>query len=74
MRYRKYFIAEFNEAAVLHLDFSGICISLLHTTNCNDAIWQTLIHFYDIGQVYKPALHAYQTWILDYKLSILLGW
>lgn len=51
MRYCKYFIAEFNEAAVLHLDFSGICISLLHTTNCNDAIWQTLIHFYDIGQV-----------------------
>lgn len=51
MRYCKYFIAEFNEASVLHLDFTGICISLLHTTNCNDAIWQTLIHFYDIGQV-----------------------
>lgn len=51
MRYCKYFIAEFNEAAALLLDFSGVCISLLHTTNCIDAIWQTLIHFYDIGQV-----------------------
>lgn len=51
MRYCKYFTADFIEDVVLHLDFSGICISLLHITSCNDVIWQILINFYDIGQV-----------------------
>lgn len=64
MRYCKYFIAEFNEAAVLHLDFSDICISQLHNIDCNKAIQQTLIHFYGTGQVdassFNPVVHTDQ--------------
>lgn len=78
MRYCKYFIAKFNEAAVLHLDFSDICISQLHTVDCNEAIRQTLIHFYGIGQVYassfNPVVHADQKCILTYKLRIQVSW
>lgn len=53
MRYCKYFIAKFNEAAVLHLDFWDICIRQLHAAGCNEATRQTLIRilFYGIGQV-----------------------
>lgn len=79
MRYCKYFIAKFNEAAVLHLDFWDICICQLHTADCNEAICQTLIHFYGIGQVFtssfNPVVHADQKYILDYNLHTgQLGW
>lgn len=37
MRYCKYFIAKFNEAAVLHLDFSDICMSQLHVVGCDES-------------------------------------
>lgn len=77
MRYCKYFIAKFNEAAVLHLDFWDICICQLHTADCNEAIWQTLIHFYSMGQVYasnlNPVVHADQKCILDYSVHIQIS-
>lgn len=41
MRYCKYFIAKFNEAAVLHLDFSDICMSQLHVVGCDESDHQT---------------------------------
>lgn len=53
MRYCKYFIAKFNEAAVLHLDFWDICICQLHAAVCNEAIRQTMIHFYGMAGVCK---------------------
>lgn len=37
MRYCKYFIAKFNEAAALHLDFSDICVSQLHVVGCDES-------------------------------------
>jgi len=46
MRYCKYFIAKINEAAVLYLDLWYICICQLHMADFNEAILQTLIHFY----------------------------
>lgn len=67
MRYCKYFIAKFNEAAVLHLDFWDICICQLHTSDCNEAIPQTLIHFYGMGQVFARNLHQKS---IDYILHI----
>lgn len=51
MRYCKYFIAKFNEAPVLHLDFWDICICQLYMADCNEAILQALIYCYDMSQV-----------------------
>ena len=78
MRYCKYFIAKFNEAAFLHLDFWDICICQLHTADCNEAIRQTLIHFNGIVQVYassfKTVAYAYQKCILDQNPHIQVSW
>lgn len=78
MRYCKYFIAKFNEAAVLHLDFWDISICQLHTADCNEAIRPTLIHIYGMGQVYasklNPLVHADQKCILYHSHHIQVSW
>lgn len=51
MRYCKYFIAKFNEAAVLHLDFSDICVSQLHVVGCDESDHRTSESLYGNGQV-----------------------
>lgn len=51
MRYCKYFIAKFNEAAVLHLDSSAICMSQLHVVGCDESDHQTSESLYGNGQV-----------------------
>lgn len=77
MRYCKYFIAKFNEAAFVHLDFWNICTWQLDAADCNEAIRQTLIHFYGIVQVYTaspPVVHADQIWELDHSFPIHVSW
>lgn len=56
MRYCKYFIAKFNEAAALHLDFTDICISQLHTGDWYEAILHTLIYFMTLARCMRAAL------------------
>lgn len=58
MRYCKYFIAKFNEAAVLHLDFWDICICQLHAADCDGAIRQTLFHLYGMCLMYARNLSS----------------
>lgn len=71
MRYCKYFIAKFNEAAFLHLDLWVICICQLHTADCNEAIRQTLIQFYGVVQVCASSFNPLdQKCVLDHNLCI----
>lgn len=51
MRYCKYFIAKFNEAAVLHLDPSDISMSQLHVVGCDESDHRTSESLYGNGQV-----------------------
>lgn len=51
MRYCKYFIAKFNEAAVLHLDSSDISMSQLHVVGCDESDHRTSESLYGNGQV-----------------------
>lgn len=51
MSYCKYFIAKFNEAALLHLDFSDIGMNQLHVVGCDETDGQTSANLYSDDQV-----------------------
>lgn len=56
MSYRRYFIAKFNEAALLHLEFSGIGMSQLHVVGCDETDGQTSVNLYGDDQVRSHAV------------------